>query len=141
MKPRSLNEERVLKKIDEMDKYLSELEDMLPSTEEEYTENIVKKRACEKTIELVIECAIDICAMIVSSKKLGVPEDEEGVLTLLEKNHLISRSLKEVLSSMKGFRNILVHKYGIINDELTYEFFSNHLEDFDLFLKEIKKIS
>ena len=46
------------------------------------------------------------------------------------------------LSKMKGFRNILVHKYGIVDNELVFEFLSNELDDFEKFKQEIlKKIS
>ena len=40
---------------------------------------------------------------------------------------------------MKGFRNILVHKYENINDELVFEFLKENLEDFDKFKEEILK--
>ena len=39
---------------------------------------------------------------------------------------------------MKGFRNILVHKYGIVNDERSYEFITGRVGDFELFGKEVR---
>lgn len=38
---------------------------------------------------------------------------------------------------MKGFRNILVHKYGEVDDDLVYENLSDRLGDFELFIKEV----
>ena len=40
---------------------------------------------------------------------------------------------------MKGFRNILVHKYGVVDDELVFEMLSEKLGDFELIIKEILK--
>ena len=38
---------------------------------------------------------------------------------------------------MKGFRNILVNKYGTVDDELVFEMLSEKLEDFDKFKEEV----
>lgn len=45
--------------------------------------------------------------------------------------------MKEIIKRMKGLRNILVHEYGRIDDELVYEVLKNKLDDFDVFKKEI----
>ena len=50
---------------------------------------------------------------------------------------VISSNLVNILKGMKGFRNILVHKYGVVNDELVFEFLRDRLEDFEVFKKEI----
>lgn len=120
-----------------MDNYLQELEDMLPE-EEEYYQNLKTRRACEKTIELAIEQVIDIASMIVSQKKLGIPHSEDDIITTLEKKKVLSQKLVKRIKEMKGFRNILVHKYGEVDDERTYHFLTAELDDFTLFEKEIK---
>jgi uncharacterized protein YutE (UPF0331/DUF86 family) len=38
---------------------------------------------------------------------------------------------------MKGFRNILVHEYGRIDDRIIYEVLQHRLDDFDAFKREI----
>jgi len=40
---------------------------------------------------------------------------------------------------MKGFRNILVHRYGRINDELAFEVLHEHLGDIYEFVELIEK--
>jgi len=39
---------------------------------------------------------------------------------------------------MKGFRNILIHKYGEIDDEKAYENIKEGLKDFEKIIKEIE---
>ena len=125
-----------------MERYVEELEDMLPE-EKEYLKNLVKKRACEKTIELAIESMIDVCAMLVSFQKLGMPTDEDNIFDILVRKKVIHKNMSEKLRAMKGFRNIIVHKYGEVKDELTYEFLSTKLNDFKEFketcIKYLKK--
>ena len=38
---------------------------------------------------------------------------------------------------MKGFRNILVHRYSEVDDELVFIFLSKNLKDFNEFKKSI----
>ena len=40
---------------------------------------------------------------------------------------------------MKRFRNILVHKYGEIDDKQAFESIHEGLRDFELFINEIEK--
>ena len=54
-------------------------------------------------------------------------------------NGIINKDMKTKLKLMKGFRNILVHRYGGIDDALTYEFFNENIIDFDEFITEIRE--
>jgi len=126
----------VLARIDELDGYLRELHEIMPASFEDY-KKIEKRRACERLLQISIECVIDICALIVSGLRLGLPSEEDDLFEKLEQAEIISSSTKGTLKKMKGFRNILVHEYGRIDDELVYEVLKNKLDDFDVFKKEI----
>jgi len=41
---------------------------------------------------------------------------------------------------MRKFRNILVHKYGVIDDEKVFLFASEQKEDFYTFIEEIENL-
>jgi uncharacterized protein YutE (UPF0331/DUF86 family) len=49
--------------------------------------------------------------------------------------------MEEKLREMRGFRNILVHRYGTVDDELVYDLLENNLTDFQDFRKEILKLT
>ena len=57
-----LDRERVLAKIDALDGYLRELHEILPASFEEY-QRIEKRRACERLLQVSIECVIDLCGL------------------------------------------------------------------------------
>ncbi len=120
---------RILSKLDEMTKYVKELDDMMPD-KEEYLHDLIKRRACEKTIEVAIESLIDVSAMIVSAEKFGLPANEENILEILIEKKILSRELGEKLKDMKGFRNVLIHRYAHVDDEMVYHNLSNYLNDF-----------
>ena len=134
-----MDEDRVLKKVDEMDRYLERLEKLISKDLNEYKRQVTDKLACERLLHLSIECVVDICNIITSDLKLGLPSDEEEMLVKLERKGVISKEIKNVLIGMKGMRNILVHKYGEIKDELVFEALSERMEDFDKFKEEVLK--
>ena len=131
-----LDKERVLAKIDELEGYLKELEQVKPATLEEY-KKIEKKRSSERLLQLSIECVIDICALTVTGLRLGLPSEEDDLFERLEQAGIISPLMKEILRKMKAFRNILVHEYGRIDDQLVFEVLQNRLDDFETFKREI----
>ena len=133
-----LKKERILAKLNEMENYVKELEDILPDNDE-YVKDIIKRRACEKTAELAIEVLIDVCAMVVSYEKLGLPTSEDNLFDILVKKNIITEKLSSNLKEMKGFRNIIVHKYGEVDDSLAYEFLSTDIKDFSKFKEAIIK--
>ena len=132
------NKRRIELKLEEMMKYIYELQEMMPSDEEYYTD-LVRRRACEKTIEIAIDSLIDIASMIVASERFGLPIDEENIIDLIAEHNVIDKELGEKIKDMKGFRNILVHRYGHVDDEIVYRILSMGLNDFYDFEKQIDR--
>ena len=62
---------------------------------------------------------------------------QEDLFQKLESSHIISNQMVSNLKKVKSFRNIIVHRYGIVDDELVYEILKNNLGDFLDFKKEI----
>jgi uncharacterized protein YutE (UPF0331/DUF86 family) len=131
-----LDRERLLAKIDVLEGYLKELVEILPASFEEY-KKVEKRRACERLLQISIECVIDICGLMVIGLRLGLPAEEDDLFDKLEQAGIITSSRKESLKEMKGFRNILVHEYGQVNDMIVYEILQNNLNDFEAFKQEI----
>ena len=131
-----VDRERILSKIDELDSYLSELKQILPRNFEEY-QQVEKKRACERLLQISIEVVIDVCNLLVSGLRLGLPAEEDDLFVKLVKAGVFSKKMGERLRQMKGFRNILVHEYADVDDMLVYNVLTTELGDFRLFKKEV----
>jgi len=131
-----LDRERLFAKIDVLEGYLKELAEILPVSFEEY-KKVEKRRACERLLQVSIECVIDICGLMVIGLRLGLPAEEDDLFEKLEHARIITSSRKESLKKMRGFRNILVHEYGHVNDVIVYEILQNNLNDFEAFKQEI----
>lgn len=131
-----VDRQRVLAKIDELDGYLRELAQIRPSSREQY-EDVEKRRACERLLQISIETVMTTCQLLVSGLRLGLPADQSDLFEKLAADGVISPELAHTLQNMKGFRNILVHEYGKIDDELVFAFLTSRLEDFRKFRTEI----
>ena len=134
-----LDKSRILSKLDELDMYLNELESIMPTSYKEYASSIEKKRACERLLHILIECTIDICTLIVKGLRLGLPAEEEDVFEKLRQKEIISKQMQRKLKTMRGFRNILVHRYSGIDDRLVFENLKK-TNDFKDFRKEIGRL-
>lgn len=128
-----MDEERVLNKVDQLDQYQNELKADLPSSLEEYKE---QRRKYERLLHLSIETVVDISTLILKEESLGVPESEESVFDKLVEAEIFDPEFGEKLKNMKSFRNILVHRYGEINDEEVF----NKLDELDDFQEFREKV-
>lgn len=131
-----LDKERILSKVDELDGYVDELAQIIPTDFEEY-QRIEKKRSCERLLQLCIECAIDICKLFVSGLRLGLPSEENDLFDKMVKKEILSKKMNALLREMRAFRNILVHEYAVVDDELVFKTIKTRLGDFKKFKKEI----
>ncbi len=139
MKIKKLREKIIEHKIKQIEEGIAIIEENLPQNLENFLHLRLVKEGIYKKIEFMIENIVDICAIINSDLALGIPSDEEDIINKIEFNKIISKKLTEKIKEMKGFRNILVHKYGEIDDEQAFEDIKDGMKDFVSFIKEIRK--
>jgi len=132
-----VDRERILGKMAELDGYLNELRQILPQSFDEYVRSIEKRRACERLLQIAVEAVIDICAMLVQGLRLGLPAEEDDVFEKLAQHGVLSQKMVETLRRMKGFRKILVHEYGRVDDRIVFDVAVNRLGDFEDFKREV----
>ncbi|MBI5347316.1 MAG: DUF86 domain-containing protein [Candidatus Aenigmarchaeota archaeon] len=130
-----MDKEKVLLKLAEMEGYLKELKGIIPKSVGEYRNE--KKRACERLLQISLESVFDVCNVLVSGLELGVPYSEDDMFKKLKAAGMISEELYKKLRKMKACRNILVHRYGLVDDRKIFSILKNNVSDFDLFKKEI----
>jgi uncharacterized protein YutE (UPF0331/DUF86 family) len=65
-----------------------------------------------------IEGCIDVAQHICASEGWGPPETNAAALRLLGRHGVVSSDLAEVMARAAGFRNVLVHGYADVDDDL-----------------------
>jgi uncharacterized protein YutE (UPF0331/DUF86 family) len=134
-----MREEIIRIKLKDIRDSLEKVKSHLPQTLEEFLDLGLIKDGIYKKVEFMIENVLDICKIINTDLNLGLPKKDVDIIENLVKNEIISKEMGEKIKEMKSFRNILVHRYGEIEDEIAYEEIKNGLKDFEDFEREIEK--
>ena len=126
-------------KMKEMEESIRLVEEHLPDTFEEFSDLGLIKDGIYKRVEFAIENVFDICAIINTDLELGIPSEDEDIIANLVKNRILSGEMREKLKAMRGFRNIVVHRYGGIDDMIAFEILKENLLDFYAFIEMIEE--
>lgn len=134
-----MDRERILTRLAQLDQYLKDLHGIAPATFDEYR-RVEKKRACERLAQIAVEAAFDTCALLVRELRLGLPGEEDDLLAKLLEGGFLSAETVGALRRMKGFRNILVHEYGTVDDRLVYDVVTQRMGDLERFAREVRAL-
>ena len=134
-----MDAERIKDKLSELLVYIAELDEDIPDAEDEYIEERQTRRACERTFQLACEDVLDICNLIIAGKSLGLPKDNRDAIRKLADNKIIPKRLADRLEDMVGFRNLLVHRYGKVDDSRAYHHLKEEVDDLYEFAEAIEK--
>ena len=94
----------------------------------------------ERYLQLAIQCVLDISNHIVADLRLNLPADNRELFEMLAERKVLSKSLSARLTSMAGFRNILVHEYLEIDRKRVFGALKNDLGDFEKFIRAVSKL-
>ena len=129
-----------------LNKYES-IERCLKRINEEYNNDAnnlndyTKSDAIVLNLQRACELVTDIAMYIVSNRKLGIPQSKKEAFEILMKNKLISEEMYKKIKSMIGFRNIAVHDYKEIDEEILIDVIENHLNDLTEFSREMLNLN
>ena len=138
-KKRSLRTELIKSKLLDIETGVSLVEENIPGSFEEFSQLGLVKDGIYKRMEFAIENIIDILSIINSDLRLSLPESEEDFIENLGSNEILTQSMAKKIRRMKGFRNIIVHRYGRIDDLLAYQILTENMDDFSEFIQSIEQ--
>lgn len=110
---------------------------------EEYdnnSENLADYRKMDAIVlnlQRACEMATDVAMYIVSNRKLGIPQTKKEAFEKLNENGLISDDMCAKMKGMIGFRNIAIHEYKEIDEEILKDVIENHLVDIKEFVRKM----
>lgn len=123
------------------------VENCLSRINEEYENNTnnlndyTKQDSIVLNLQRACEACLDMAMYVVSTRKLGVPQVKREAFELLYKNNLIDKEMYINMKNMVGFRNIAIHDYKNIDDEVLIDILDNHLEELRAFSKVMLNLS
>ena len=139
MRKKGLRVDLIRDKLTEIEDSIELVRSHLPQNFEEFSRLGLVKDGIYKRIEFAVEIVIDICAIINSDLRLEMPESEEGIVESLAKNGILTEEMTDKIRRMKGFGNIVVHRYGKIDDRVAFSILRDNIDDFDEFIDAIEE--
>ncbi len=114
-------------KIVERRKYTDRLVDFLPFDFNEYIGDEKTKAVCERYFEKITKATIDLGFIVIKENRFRSPGNDWDALGVLAGNNIISNKLAGNLGDAKSMRNIIIHEYGYVDDELVFDSLKNEL--------------
>ncbi len=135
-----IDEELIENKIDIILKNLKYLNEIKSLEKEDFLASFERKQAAKHSLQEAIESCLDISNHVISGEGWERAETYSEMFTRLSENEVIGNELKDRLQNMAGFRNLLVHRYGEIDDERMWRILSERLDDISKFVENIEEL-
>lgn len=100
-------------------------------------DDMIKYWGIERGIQISIECVLDISNIIISTLDIEKPDTYREVILLLGKEGVLPQKFAKDIANMVSFRNILVHDYMRVDENIMIDILHNRLDDFALYIKYI----
>lgn len=128
-----VNDEIILRKTQKLKEYTDELRKAKDITWEKYQKNIRDRAFVERYIHIAIQTVFDIANHIISYEEWKEPDTYRETFSILASHGVLPEEKVTDYQNMASFRNMLVHYYESVENEVVFGIFKNRLGDFDLF--------
>jgi len=135
----SLEKEIIEGKFDIIDRNLRFLEETKTLSSDQFVESYKDIQAAKYSLLEIMEACIDIANYIISVKGFRRAEEYSEMFKVLKEERIIGKEPATKLEDMARFRNLLVHRYGEVDNKRVLEIIKRNLKDIEEFEKEIAK--
>jgi len=132
-----LEREVIEGKFDIIDRNLSFLEEIKRLSLEQFLESYRDVQAAKYSLLEIVEACIDVANYIISVRGFRRAEEYSEMFKVLKEEGVIGKGLATKLEDMARFRNLLVHRYGEVDNRRVLEIIKYNLKDIEEFEREI----
>jgi len=133
-----LNIDLIITRIKEIKVGLEKIRKYIKIDVNDFLQNEERIAATKYELIVVIEAASILCNHITMRVGNRVPDTYSDCYSVLQESKIITADIANRLKKMAQFRNLLVHRYHIIDDRRVYNTIKRDLTDLDLFVNELK---
>ena len=123
----------ILRKLSALEEYLQQIAEYSSISTDQYAKDWKSQRIIERTLQMMVETCIDIAGHIIADMKYRVPISYADSFLVLAENDIVNESLSMSLEKMAKFRNIVVHDYERVDEEIVIGILRKNLDDFTKF--------
>jgi len=124
-----IDQDVIESKLDIIDRNLEFLDEFGYTDSKEFLGSYRNVQAAKYSLLEITESCIDIASHIIAVKGMGRVEEYRGMFHLLGEKGVIAKDLAERLGDMAGFRNLLMHRYGDVDNAVVLEMIQSKLSD------------
>lgn len=135
-----LNLARIRQKVADIRESLAVLRGYAAWDDKAFLSNDEAIRSARYAFIVLVEAASNIANHLCAKLLAKAPTSYADAFLLLSERGLLDEGLTKRLAAMAGFRNLLVHRYGEVNNQRMLEIMRNNLGDLELFLSAIAEI-
>ena len=88
-------------------------------------------------LQRAIEACLDLAHHLLAANEWGLPGSGAEAFDLLARHSIVHRGEVETLKGMVGFRNIAVHSYRELREEVVVSIVRHHLADLEGFAARV----
>ncbi len=136
----NLNIARISEKVSDIKQSMLVLQNYAEQGDEEFLGNPEAIRSARYAFIVLIEASINIANHICARILHKAPASYADSFLLLGDKKIIEIELSKRLSKMAGFRNLLVHGYGEVDDQRMLSIMREDLQDMTRYLGEIGRL-
>jgi uncharacterized protein YutE (UPF0331/DUF86 family) len=136
-----VDKELLSRKLSRLRSYITELMRSEDINWEKYESDLRTKAFVERYLHLAIEEVLDIANHLISFQRWREPTGYRDLFNVLAENGVIPKEHLPIFQEMASFRNLLVHRYESMDDNLVFGIFRERLKDFDLFIELVTEWS
>ncbi|MBO3804147.1 MAG: DUF86 domain-containing protein [Candidatus Brockarchaeota archaeon] len=125
-------------KLDIIERNLKFLNEYKTASPRRFVKSYKDVQAVKHSLLEIMEACIDIANHIISAKGYRRAEEYSEMFEILKEERIIRKELANKLEDMARFRNLLVHRYGDIDNERVLDIVKRDLRDVVEFEKEIE---
>lgn len=135
-----INRDLIKRRTLEIRKALDELKSLSSQGKDNLISDSNLIDAAKYKLLVAIEASLSICNHIAARLEKKIPESYSDCFVILGKEEIISEELSKRLANMAKLRNMLVHIYWEIDDEIVFNIITENLEDLEEFLDKVNRL-
>lgn len=134
-----VDREKVEQRLVKLEQSVRKLKEIATESWDKYSTNEALRDRAERNLQVAAQACIDIANHIIADKGFRTPQGYGESFTVLTQEGIIPSVLAEKMKMIAGFRNILVHDYLEIDNQIVYSTLS-HLDDFLQFAAHVHRL-
>jgi uncharacterized protein YutE (UPF0331/DUF86 family) len=123
--------------IRHLQQYTAYLQEIVEQDREEFLRDPRSIGSGRYYVQAAIETCISITNHIIATERLRSPRDYKDSFQVLNEAGILPDDFTRTMRELAGLRNLLVHLYWDVDDEMVYEGIRSELGDFETFVAHI----